>query len=161
MSESTNFKERVILAGDANINMDEVTKIGQNSTLVVENLKQITEKSGFQQLVTEVTREGTVKCKAKKFNIKTSKKFWTLLIYLSCYFFCKNSKTRIDLVFTGLLQHEDNKSVEMDQQTCVCVTDESRDVSDHKFLRIIVKKSETAQNIQSEIVEFSQIFNYE
>ena len=75
MSESTNFKERVILAGDANINMDEVTKIGQNSTLVVENLKQITEKSGFQQLVTEVTREGTVKCKAKKLNSKTSKKF--------------------------------------------------------------------------------------
>ena len=64
-------------------------------------------------------------------------------------------------MFTGLLQHEDNKSVEMNQQTCVCVTDESRDVSDHKFLRIIVKKSETAQNIQSEIVEFSQIFNYE
>ena len=70
VSESINFKERVILAGDANINMDEVTKIGQNSTLVVENLKQITEKSGYQQLVTEVTREGTVKCKARNSEAK-------------------------------------------------------------------------------------------
>ena len=73
MSESINFKERVILAGDANINMDEVTKIGQNSTLVVENLKQITEKSGYQQLVTEVTREGTVKCNTRRRNQKKNK----------------------------------------------------------------------------------------
>ena len=52
------MKNRVVLAGDANINMDEVTKVGQNSTLVVESLKQIIDKCGFQQLVTEVTREG-------------------------------------------------------------------------------------------------------
>jgi len=55
---SATMKNRVILAGDANINMDEVTKVGQNSTLVVESLKQIIDKCGFQQLVTEVTREG-------------------------------------------------------------------------------------------------------
>ena len=55
---SGSMKNRVVLAGDANINMDEVTKVGQNSTLVVESLKQIIDKCGFQQLVTEVTREG-------------------------------------------------------------------------------------------------------
>ena len=56
------MKNRVVLAGDANINMDEVTKVGQNSTLVVESLKQIIDKCGFQQLVTEVTREGIGQC---------------------------------------------------------------------------------------------------
>jgi len=47
-------------------------------------------------------------------------------------------------VFTGVQQQD----FKISQQACcdpgtttkVCVTDESRDVSDHKFLRIIVKK---------------------
>lgn len=163
-----NNQTHLLLAGDANIDLDSSTKINKSPTKAVKTLDNILKTFEMDQLVTQKTRDG------------------------------HNSSTRIDLVFTNRnsavyeLEEEDDdeessKSISEDQVNAVCddagasqnsttstlvdvnnnqvssdgwtmvyVTNESKRISDHKFLRIVRKKTKPRRfSLDSDCLEFT------